>query len=150
MLRDDGDYTYGDDHADLRIEMANYGLSTGYPIDSFVDIRCACGSDGFEFHSDEEAGVAVRRCGSCRHERFMADSAGFAEEAKLTSHVCICGSSHFQLTAGVHRYRRDDDSLAEEVRWTYIGCRCASCGLVGCYADWKCEHGNYETLLRLM
>lgn len=24
-----------------------------------------------------------------------------------------------------------------QARWFYVGCRCVSCGLVGCYGDWK-------------
>jgi hypothetical protein len=57
-------------------------------------------------------------------------------------------------------HRRDDLSYAdgqddlpevypdsEDVRWFYLACRCAACGLAGCYADWQTEYLGYRELL---
>jgi hypothetical protein len=62
----------------------------------------------------------------------------------------MCRKRIFELSVGVHRYREVDDSISDDVRWIYIGCRCVSCGLVGCYADWKNEFQGYRKLLRKM
>jgi hypothetical protein len=141
-LKKRGKYWYGEDVADLRTELARYAARNEYPIDNFSDVRCTCGSDTFYFLTDEAAGVAVRICETCDHEHLMGDSADFADEADVAQHVCVCGEDVFQLVAGVHRYRNQDDSLSDDVRWLY--------GLVGCYADWKDEYNGYEQLLAAM
>lgn len=56
--------------------------------------------------------------------------------------------SDWAIPGEIHRYRNEDESLSDDVRWLYLGCR--SCGLVGCYADWKNEFNGYEKLLAMM
>ncbi|QDU00376.1 hypothetical protein V6x_00490 [Gimesia chilikensis] len=143
-------YWYGDDHADLRQELQRYSELNGYPIDNFADVRCTCGNDSFYFGTDEDEGVALRICGRCEDEHLMGDSEEYAEEAEIEKHGCVCGAEVFQITAGIYRYRNEDDSLSPDVKWLYLGCRCVACGLVGCYADWKNEFNGYETLLAKM
>lgn len=145
-----GKYWYGDDHTDIRSELARYSGLNGYPIDDFVDIQCNCGNAGFRFLTDDAAGVAIRRCGKCMIEHLMGDSADFVDEAEVSRHECLCGQDLFQISVGVHRYRNQDASLSNDVRWLYLGCRCPSCGLVGCYADWKNEYLDYRELLTMM
>ncbi len=151
MLEKRGEYWYGDGHADLRTELTRYGEQNGYPIDNFVDVRCKCGNDTFNLATDEDAGVAIRHCSKCGHEHMMGDSADFADEAEdIGQHECVCDVDEFQLTVGIHRYRREDATPSSDVRWLYIGCRCSQCGLVGCYADWKNEFNDYEKLMDMM
>jgi hypothetical protein len=141
---------YGDDHADIRAEMTRYGEENEYPIDNFTNIKCKCGSDLFELVTDEDEGVAIRICTQCRKEHLMGDSADYLADADPSQHECNCRKTQFQLVVGVHRYRNDDDSLSDDVRWLYIGCRCPTCNLLGCYADWKNEFEGYRKLLRRM
>lgn len=149
-LKKRGKHWYGDDHADIRMELSRYSDLNGYPIDDFADVRCKCGNDEFYFRSDEDEGVAIRHCTKCGLEHLMGHSADFAKKAETWQHECHCGGNVFQITAGIHRYRNQDDSLSNDVRWLYLGCRCSKCGLVGCYADWKNEYNGYETLLAMM
>lgn len=145
-----GTYWYGDDHADIRTELTRYSELNGYAVDNFADIKCQCDNDSFFFFTDESAGVAVRRCTQCGVEHLMGDSADYAAEAEVEQHECVCEVNLFQITAGIHRYRNQDDTLSNDVRWLYLGCRCPSCGLVGCYADWKNEYNGYDKLLSMM
>ncbi len=134
---------YGDDHADLREELARYSAENEYPIDNFTNLKCRCGHDLFELHTDEEEGVAIRTCAQCHSEHLMGDSADYMDDAEPSQHECCCRQNKFQIVVGVHRYRNEDDSLADDVRWLYIGCRCPACNLLGCYADWKCEFEGF-------
>jgi hypothetical protein len=45
--------------------------------------------------------------------------------------VCPCGESEFEIVVGVTLYGSSDTA-----RTAYIGCRCAACGQMGCYASW--------------
>ncbi len=141
---------YGDDHSDLRVELARYSTENEYPIDSFINVKCKCGCDLFELRTDEDQGVAMRTCTQCRNEHLMGDSADYVAEAELEQHECNCRKDKFQIVVGVHRHRNADDSLSDDVRWLYIGCRCPKCSLLGCYADWKNEFEGYRKLLRRM
>lgn len=145
-----GKYWYGEDHSDIRAELKRYSERNGYPIDDFVDIQCQCGHQTFRFLSDDTEGVAIRRCEACLAEHLMGDSEDFVAEAEISLHKCLCNQELFQITAGVHRYRNDGGALSNDVRWLYLGCRCPSCGLVGCYADWKNEYSGYRELLAKM
>lgn len=145
-----GKYWFGDNHEDIRTELFRYSHLNGYPIDDFADVRCQCGHDEFYFFTDDDEGVAFRQCAKCNQEHFMGDSAEFAEDAETGQHDCLCEGNIFQITAGVHRYRNQDDSRPNDVRWLYLGCRCIQCGIVGCFADWKNQFNSYEALLAMM
>ena len=63
-------------------------------------------------------------------------------EAQLEECACPCGREAFKISAGVSLYEGSHD-----VRWLYLGCRCAQCGLTAVYGDWKNECEGYQTLL---
>lgn len=149
-LRTEGEFAHGDNHQDLRSELSRFSEGNEYPIDSFADVRCDCGCDEFRLLTDEAAGVAIRHCTGCDQDYLMGDSAEYLEDAELGQHECLCDADVFQITAGVHRYREQDGTLSNDVRWLYIGCRCVACGMLGCYADWKSEFTGYEDLLARM
>jgi hypothetical protein len=100
----------------------------------------------FTFDVDDDEGVAGRVCVACGDQHVMADGEDYLEEAELERCQCVCGKEVFEITAGVALYR-DAAELTDDVRWLYIGCRCAGCGLVGCYGDWKNEYIGYQSLL---
>lgn len=72
----------------------------------------------------------------------MADSDDYFDDAEIYIAECTCGSNQFEITVGIALYADSDD-----VRWLYVGCRCPTCRLTGCYGDWKNEFPGYPKLL---
>ena len=70
----------------------------------------------------------------------MLDSASYEDDAEPRECSCPCGCESFELAVR-YALRADD-----EVRWVSIGCRCTSCGILGCYADWKIDYGPTDSL----
>lgn len=142
MLKQRGKYRYGDSQADIRDELLRYSKLNAYPTQQFADARCNCGARSFRLRLDDTAGAAVRACLVCKSEHSIADSGDFLAEAALEECACPCGREEFEITVGLSLY---DDS--EDVRWLYIGCRCAKCGITAVYGDWKNEFSGYQQLL---
>ena len=57
----------------------------------------------------------------------MGDSASYADEAEPARHPA-CATAKLNCASPLY-----EDS--NDVRWYYIGCRCAQCDLVGVFAD---------------
>lgn len=136
-LKKKGKYWYGDTLDDVRTEMLRYSKLNTYLAERFAGSTCACGGQVFKLESDDEAGAARRTCTGCGNVHLMGDSADYADEADFDNHTCVCDAEAFALLTGVALY-----AGSEDVRWVYIGCRCVACGLVGVFADWKCEAGD--------
>lgn len=134
--------TYAESQADIRAEIVRYSKLNGYPADHLAEAVCTCGAAVFTLQLDDAAGVAVRRCASCRQEHPMGDSADFLAEADLQECACPCGGERFEITAGVSLY-----AASEDIRWLYIGCRCPACGITGVYGDWKNECEGFRDFL---
>jgi hypothetical protein len=132
---------YGDGPPDTQEYLEDYSASNAYVATKFADAKCACSKKArkaraFRLVLDDETGAAVRTCTSCKTKHAIGDSAEYLDEAELEECECPCGKDEFEITVGVALYTDSTD-----VRWVYIGCRCPSCGLVGCYGDWKSESG---------
>jgi hypothetical protein len=141
-LTQKGKFYYGDTRADIREELTRYSSLNGYPTAHFADAVCQCGSNGLRLLLDDTEGVAVRQCTQCRTEHPIGDAAEYLEEATLEECECPCGSAVFEITIGVALYPNSED-----VRWTYVGCRCPRCNLTACYGDWKSDSGSHVKLL---
>lgn len=141
-LQKKGKYWYGSTPQDIEAEVIAYSKANGYMAVKFSPSACACGSSLFKLESDEDEGVARRTCVRCGVIHFMGDSAEYASEAQVERHECICDAEALELLSGVALYADSSD-----VRWYYIGCRCANCHLVGVFADWKCEAGDADAFL---
>ena len=137
-----GRYRYGTTPEAVQAEITRYSRENTYLAQAFAMSVCDCGGHAFQLATDEDAGVAERRCEACGAEAMMGDSAEYAEEADTELHECVCGEDVFELHSGVALYDGSRD-----VRWYYIGCRCIKCNLVGVFADWKCEAGNADEFL---
>ncbi len=137
-----GRYWYGTDDWDIQAEVVRFSRLNEYEAVKFHVASCACGGTTFKLESDEDAGVAKRRCAGCGATRLMGDSAGYAARAKFDNHSCVCDAEDFAITSGVALYTASND-----VRWCYIGCRCRNCSLVGVFANWKCEGGDADAFL---
>lgn len=137
-----GEWWYGDSQADIRDELARFGDVNEYLPTHFADAKCKCGFATFKLLVDEDEGVAIRICTACGSEHAMGDSDEYLEEANPEETACVCGGEVFEITVGVSLY---DES--EDVRWLYVGCRCPTCGLTGCFGDWKNEYIGYQEFL---
>ncbi len=136
-----GKHRFGDSQADIPDEIPRYSKH-GYPAQHLADAVCRCGGSAFRLRVDDNEGAAVRQCASCGAEHAIGDSAEYLDGAELEECECPCGFGELQVTAGVALY---DGS--EDVRWLYLGCRCARCGLTAVYGDWKSEYNGYRELL---
>ncbi|HET6250438.1 MAG TPA: hypothetical protein VFE47_22310 [Tepidisphaeraceae bacterium] len=141
-LRKRGKWWYGDSQSDIRDELTRVGKLNDYVPTQFADAICICGARLFRLRTDEAAGVAIRTCATCGKQHLMGDSAEFFDDAEPVDHECVCRADAFEITVGVSLFDNSDD-----VHWLYVGCRCPSCGLTGCYADWKNEFIDYRKLL---
>lgn len=137
-----GRYWYGEDAADLRIEIARFAELNGYAATEFAEAICACGQRTFSLSMDQDAGVAVRTCIACSHQHVMLDGQEYLAEADLIEYGCPCNGNGLNLSVGIALY---EDS--QDVRWVYVGGFCPKCGLIGVYGDWKNEFEDFRTLL---
>jgi hypothetical protein len=137
-----GKYRYGDSAADIRAELERYGQVNGYPVHHAAEAKCTCGGTVFKLRLDDNEGAAVRQCLACANEHPIGDSADFLDAAELEECACPCGAEQFEITVGVSLY-----ADSEDVKWLYLGCRCAKCGLTAVYGDWKNEFNGYRQLL---
>jgi hypothetical protein len=131
-LKKKGKQFYGDSRADIGSLLERFSEANGYPTQRIDDLKCECGSELLELLTDDEEGAAVQRCPACQRQTPIGDSAEYLDDAELEECECLCGSSRFEISTGSAFYEDSTD-----VRWFYIGCRCPSCGLVGCYGHWK-------------
>jgi len=141
-LQKKGKYWYGATPEDTEAELVAYSKRNGYTAVKLSQAVCACGNRSFKLETDEEEGAARRTCVRCGAIHLMGDSNEYASEAAFEGHACICDAEEFELVSGVALYADSND-----VRWYYIGCQCASCHLVGVFADWKCEAGDADQFL---
>ncbi len=127
-----GKWWIGNQPEDLEEYLRAY-TSNGYAIREFRLAKCRCGSVEFGLQADDDEGVARRTCAACKTSHFICDSEEFWADAKPKTWKCECGSKHANIGVGFSMY--DDDPTG--VRWLYVGERCAKCGTLGCFAEWK-------------
>jgi hypothetical protein len=114
----------------------------GYEVHEFRLARCECESLAFQLDADDAGGVAKRTCIKCSREHFICDSEEFAKDADYEHWRCVeCGSEATNIGVSFSLY--DDD---KEIRWLYVGCRCAKCGVLGCFAGWKVTYAPSRQL----
>jgi hypothetical protein len=117
-----------------------------YPVDAFSLAKCSCGSMAFRLEFDKSEGVARRTCSRCSQTHFICDSEEYWSEAEPQTWQCVgCSSRDSNIGVGFSLYEPDGD-----VRWLYVGVRCADCGILGCYADWKVGYGPSNHLIGLV
>jgi hypothetical protein len=114
----------------------------GYKVSEFRLAKCDCGCDAFKLLADDNEGCAKRTCASCSKEKFVCDSEEYWPTASPEQWKCIeCASTSANVGVGFSLY---EDG---EVRWLYIGERCANCGILGCFAGWKVAYSPSKQLL---
>lgn len=127
-----GEWWIGSSPDDLH-EYLSALTADSYRIDKFRLARCGCGGVAFHLEADPDEGAARRTCASCHKEHLICDSEEYWEDADPAAWECMeCASNQTNVGVGFALY---DDR--QGIRWIYLGVRCARCGILGCFADWK-------------
>jgi hypothetical protein len=135
-----GKWWVGTNAGDINEYLGAYSAD-GYKTTQFRQAICTCGSDEFRLLADDDEGCAQRTCASCGGKHFICDSEEFWADASPEEWKCIeCGSTRTNVGVGFSLY---EDG---EVRWLYIGVRCAVCGILGCFAGWKVAYAPSKLL----
>jgi hypothetical protein len=136
-----GQHWRGEDMADLADYLREFRAG-GYAVEDVAESVCAgCSGRSFRVAVDDEEGCAERVCVVCGAGAYLADSAAYADGAKLEPCECPCGADTFAVALG---FARAGDL---EVRWISIGLRCLADGTLGVYADWKIDYSPTAHLL---
>ena len=136
-----GQWWKGADPSDIHSYLVDYSAD-GDPIAEFRPAVCTCGSLAFHLDADDTEGAAQRTCTKCSQVHFICDSSEYWDEAEPERCACPCGAESMNIGVGFALYPDD-----HEVKWLYIGCRCTSCGVLGCYADWKVAYAPSRQIL---
>lgn len=111
-----------------------------YSEDNNIDVKpvvcTACGKDVFELRVDRNEDAVQVKCIECGAKKILLDCEDVWEDAKPKLGKCsVCRTSkHYNVRVGFSR--RENGS----VKWVYIGNRCANCGTLGSYLDWKIDY----------
>lgn len=136
-----GEWWIGDSPEDLREYLESYA---DYPVQEFRLANCNCGSNRFQLWSDDDEGVAKRQCVSCQTVHLICDSEEYWDEPQPKKWTCIkCTPENDVCNVSVAFSLYDDG----EVRWLYVGERCAVCGILGSSAQWKVAYSPSRHLL---
>jgi hypothetical protein len=136
----------GSDAADVHEYLKLY-KAEGYPLHETRLCKCVCGSIEFGLKADRNGGCAERTCAACEAKHLICDSAEYWEDAEPQNWQCTeCGWQICNLGVGFSLYD-EEGGAARDVRWISVGERCANCGILGCYVDWKVGYGPSHHLL---
>jgi len=119
----------------------------GYMVQEARVCKCGCGSLQFNLRADRDEGCARRACIDCGTKTFLCDSSEYWKDAKPQTWKCReCASKVCNLAVGFSLYEPEEGKPAD-VRWISVGQRCANCGTLGCFVDWKVAYGPSHQLL---
>jgi hypothetical protein len=142
-----GEWWIGSEALDI-LEYLKAYKAEGYAVHETRMCKCACGSLIFRLEADRNEGCARRTCISCRTSHLICDSAEVWEEAEPETWQCTqCKSEACNLGVGFSLYGTQNDEVPD-VRWISVGNRCASCGTLGSFVDWKIGYGPSYQLLK--
>jgi len=137
-----GKWWVGTEPPDIRRFLESYAPE-GYEVQDFRLAACSCGEVRFRLEADDDEGFALRTCTACGHRHFICDSEEYQREANPERYRCVeCGSEEANVGVGFSLYEDD-----QEIRWLYVGVRCARCGVLGCFAGWKIAYTPSRHLL---
>ena len=140
-IDDSGKWWVGSEPQDLEAYLKAL-CEEGYGVQAFRLARCTCGSERFKVKADRDEGAAQWTCVACSAQNLVCDSADAWDDAKPKAWSCVeCRSKEANVGCG---FALLDSG---EVRWIYLGLRCAKCGILGCFADWKIDYEPSTHLL---
>ena len=138
-----GQWWTGTEPADIDDYLTAF-TADGYPATRVVHSVCAeCQGQTFRIRVDDEEGCAERTCAKCGASQLLLDSQDALDDAELEDAECPCGGDVFNVAVGF-AFRTDED-----IRWVYLGLRCANDGVLGVYTDWKIDYSPTAHLLEL-
>ena len=141
-IDESGKWWVGSEPGDIRGFLEAYATE-GYEVHDFRLATCECGSHSFHLEADDNEGVAKRTCSKCTRHHFLCDCEEYWEDAEPEMWKCIeCNSEDANIGVGFSLY--EDDG---EIRWLYVGYRCARCGVLGCFAGWKIAYAPSKQLM---
>jgi hypothetical protein len=149
-IDDSGEWWVGSDAADIAAYLTVYTRSEGaYPVKVCRLIRCPCGS--LRFRVARAAEVTQRICAACGRRKFICRAKADWEEAEaeesVEPYICVsCGSKEANLAVGFAGYEENPE--LDAVKWFYVGLRCATCGVLGCFNDGKVGRGPAAEVYR--
>ena len=132
----DDDREFAESAESIRGFLAQRSMDAGYAT-RFADAICQCGRRVFSLlEVDETHGEASWFCEACDavylfHSLPIDGDYRGHPDSDVVDCVCPCGQARFEIVVGVTLYGR-----TETARTAYVGCRCVSCGLMGCYGLW--------------
>jgi hypothetical protein len=133
-----GKWWIGDAPSDIEEYLKELKVE-GYAVDRFTQSRCKCGSFVFALNVDRENEAAMRTCAVCSLTGPIGDSEKYFDANTAEPYVCVeCGSRQCNVGVGFSLY----EPTGIDIRWVSVGVRCAKCGVLGCFGDWKVGGGN--------
>jgi hypothetical protein len=137
-----GRWWRGDGPEDIEAYLRAFSKQS-YAIAHYRPCKCSCSASEFMLERDS-AEQARRKCPACGIVHYIADAEEFWEEGPPESWTCVeCKTNLCNAGVGFAGYADDPTGI----RWIYVGVRCAKCGVLGCFADWKVALGDALDLL---
>jgi len=142
-IDDSGDWWIGSEAGDIWPYLRAYTESeAAYRATAYRAVRCACGGDRFRVERTRD--IVRRECVACGARQFTCRSAEDWDEAiedeGAEEHLCVeCGGNEVNIGVGFAGYPESPD--LDAVKWFYVGVRCTSCGVLGCFGDGKVGRG---------
>jgi hypothetical protein len=133
-----GKWWVGDSPTDIEAYLTELRVE-GYDVDRYAQSRCSCGGLAFRVEIDRDNEAARRICTACGTVTFLGDSEEYFEQENIERYACVeCPSDACNVGVGFSLY----EAGGVDIRWVSVGVRCAQCGVLGCFIDWKLGGGN--------
>ena len=140
MIDKSGKYWHGDCANDIDEYLEAYTACS--EIDVKPVICGSCGSDVLSMRIDANEDAIQVKCPSCGAKKVILDCEEVWEDARPRLRKCaVCKTSkEHNVRAGF--LRRENGNA----KWVYIGSRCANCGVLASYLDWKISYEPTEEM----
>ena len=138
-----GSWWIGSDASDIEPYLRAYtGSEDAYPVSTYRAVQCQCGSDSFRI--ERAIDIVRRECVACGLHHFicrtLADWEEAVEEEASEPFSCVeCPGNEANIGVGFAGYPEAPE--VDGVKWFYVGVRCTSCGVLGCFGDGKVGRG---------
>ncbi|MBQ1205607.1 MAG: hypothetical protein IIX67_00230 [Clostridia bacterium] len=133
-------YWHGDSPDDIDEFLKEY---TELPEIDIEPVTCrSCGSDLLVMRIDGNEEAIQVKCQKCGAKKILLDCEEVWEDAKPRLRKCAVCKTEKEHNVKVGFDRRENGS----VKWVYIGSRCANCGVLASYLDWKVSYEPTEEM----
>jgi hypothetical protein len=154
VLREEGEYSYGDSPADVVAYFAQRS-HPALPVTNHRQAICSCGSEVFQVDYDQEETWLARYCTKCDSEVVMfadefTDAQGSSPREVPNPELirCLCDGDEFEVIGVTVPFSHDLKDLSAHT--FYLGLRCISCGCLGEYASWHPRYNDSNLFLAML